>query len=73
MLPLLPPGVTQKAEPASASSPAFDKLYALAEDLRKADPKLTKDAAFTKVYTDPRFAELANAERRERRERAVAV
>jgi hypothetical protein len=41
---------------------------AKAEELRKAEPTITKEQAFARTYSDPRFAELANGDRRERRE-----
>jgi len=66
------PRASQHREPASASSPALQKLTAIAEDLRKAEPELSAAAAFTKVYTNPVHRELAAAERRERRQFAVA-
>jgi hypothetical protein len=46
---------------------AISKLDALAEGLRKADPKLSKSQAFAKVYADPANAELVAKERSENR------
>lgn len=43
------------------------QLTAKAEELRKSDPKLTREEAFAKVYSDPANAELARAERRANR------
>jgi hypothetical protein len=41
-------------------------LHALAPDLRKREPDLTKEQAFTKVFVDPANLELAKREREER-------
>ena len=48
-------------------SPSLQRLNALAEELRKADPKLTKEQAFTKAYADPANRDLVQAERAEAR------
>jgi hypothetical protein len=42
---------------------ALDELNARAAELRKADPSLTPEQAFSKAYLDPRNRELAKAER----------
>lgn len=44
---------------------AYDELQKLAGDLRKVDPKLSPQQAFTKVYTDPANRELALREKKE--------
>ena len=54
------------------SGTSYKALVAKAEALRKQQPKLTKEQAFTKTLTDPVNRELAQAERAERRERAMA-
>jgi len=51
---------------------ALDELNTLATALRKADPKLSADQAFAKVYTDPANAKLAARERSENRPTIVA-
>lgn len=44
---------------------AYNQLVAKASELRKAEPKLTPEQAFTKVYTDPANQVLAVQHRRE--------
>ena len=48
---------------------ALDELNALAAEERRRNPKLTKQAAFTKIYVDPANAALAAKERRQNRPR----
>jgi hypothetical protein len=48
---------------------ALDDLNALAAEERRRNPKLTKAQAFTKAYTDPANAQLAQRERRANRPR----
>ena len=48
---------------------ALDELNELAEQERRRNPKLTKAQAFTKIYTDPANAKLAQRERRQHRPR----
>ena len=48
-------------------STAYDELMAKAEELRKADSKLTQAAAFAKVYEDPANVEIVKRERGENR------
>jgi hypothetical protein len=48
---------------------ALAALQRLAVETRKADPKLTREQAFSKVYTDPANARLAARERAENRPR----
>jgi hypothetical protein len=48
-------------------TPSYRRLMAKAEALREAEPTLTREQAFTKVYTDPRNGEVAMAERAEHR------
>jgi hypothetical protein len=50
-----------------APTPSLERLNALAAECRKADPKLTKEQAFTKAYTDPANRELVANERAEAR------
>jgi hypothetical protein len=50
---------------------AYDQIVALGDELRKADPKLTKEQAFAKVYTDPRHATLVALEKSESRARST--
>jgi hypothetical protein len=50
-----------------ATLTAYDELMAKADELRKRDPSLRQDQAFTKVYTDPANREIAGRERRENR------
>jgi hypothetical protein len=45
---------------------AYAQLQAKAQELRKADPKLSEHQAFAKVYTDKANADLVNSERAER-------
>jgi hypothetical protein len=45
--------------------PSYTKLVAKGEELRKADPKLTKEQAFVKAYTDPANRELVARYKRE--------
>lgn len=52
---------------------ALDELNAKAAELRKSDPKLTKDQAFAKVYGDPENAKLAQRERMENRPAGVGA
>ena len=40
-------------KPKAPTSPALEDLKAEAEKVRRADPKLTADAAFAKAYVDP--------------------
>jgi hypothetical protein len=56
-------------------SEAMRKLNHLATELRKIDPKLSPEQAFTKVYTDPHpgIRELVATEKRERLTKAAAV
>jgi hypothetical protein len=49
---------------------ALDELEELAEQERRRNPGMSKSVAFTKVYTDPANARLAQAERRQNRPRA---
>ena len=49
---------------------ALAELNELAAEERRRNPKLTKQAAFTKVYTDPANASIAQRERRANRPRA---
>jgi hypothetical protein len=63
-----PRQVTQ-TEP--APTPSLVALNKLAEEARKADPKLSFAQAFTKVYQDPKNRALAAAEKAERRARAM--
>jgi hypothetical protein len=44
---------------------AMDELNAKAAEMRKANPTLTREQAFTKVYTDPENAPLIRRERQE--------
>jgi hypothetical protein len=46
---------------------ALEQLHELADQLRKADPGLTKEQAFAKVYTDLRNRDLVRREYQERR------
>lgn len=50
---------------------AYDELVAMADELRKKDPSLTKEQAFAKVYSDPANADLAKRERSENRPNAA--
>jgi hypothetical protein len=50
-----PEKVTKVVGPRTAS---FERLQAKGEELRKAEPTLTKEQAFAKVYTDPVLKEL---------------
>jgi hypothetical protein len=60
------------AEPAASSvakahvpqDPGYQALLQKAEELRQADPKLTKEQAFTKVYTDRGNADLVMMHKR---------
>lgn len=45
-------------QPGAANGNAYSSLMAKAEELQKSDPKLTKEQAFTKVYTDPANVDL---------------
>lgn len=56
----------------SGDTSALGELNQKAAELRKADPKLSADAAFAKVYTDPANAKLAARERAENRPTIVA-
>jgi hypothetical protein len=42
---------------------AYDMFQEMANELRKAQPHLTKEQAFSRVYSDPANAELRRAER----------
>lgn len=53
------------------SNSAYNELVAKAEELRKKDPNLTKEQAFSKVYSDPANADLAKRERAENRPNAA--
>jgi hypothetical protein len=46
------------SQPRSVAGDAYSQLAAKAEELRKGDPKLTFEGAFTKVYSDAQNAEL---------------
>ena len=48
---------------------ALEELEELARDERRRNPKLTKAQAFTKVFTDPANAKLAQRERAQNRPR----
>jgi hypothetical protein len=50
---------------------ALDELERIAAEVRRCNPNLTKAQAFTKAYTDPANAKLAQRERRANRPRAV--
>lgn len=52
---------------------AFGKMEAKAAELRKADPALTKEQAFTKVYDDPANADLVRQYRQETAKPAVTA
>jgi hypothetical protein len=45
--------------------PAYGELLVKAAELRKREPRLTKEQAFAKVYTDPANRETVERERRE--------
>lgn len=62
-----PVGVSGEA---SATGDAYQKLVAKAAELQRADPKLTKEQAFTKVYADPANADLVTLYKSERRRAA---
>jgi hypothetical protein len=49
----------------SVTQTALDELNARAAEMRKHDPKLTKEAAFAKVYSDPENIALVKRERQE--------
>ncbi len=49
----------------------LDELNALAEQERRRNPGMSKALAFSKVYTDPANAALAQRERRQNRPRAA--
>lgn len=49
-----------------ASATAHDQLVAKAAEIRKADPKLTAEQAYTKAMDDPANRELVTMEKRER-------
>jgi hypothetical protein len=53
--------------PKEGKMTALQEINAMAEELRKADPTLTKELAFTKVYLDPSQRELASRFRAEER------
>jgi hypothetical protein len=61
-----------EVEPVTVSAPmptptrAYTQLMAKAEELRKADGKLTEAQAFAKVYENPANRELVQADKRER-------
>lgn len=57
-----------RAEPL-ASDTGLAELQRLAADLQRAQPLMTAEAAFAKVYSDPANAELAKLERRISREK----
>jgi hypothetical protein len=59
--------------PIPTPTPSYRKLMAKADELREVEPKLTEAQAFSKVFCDPRFAELAKAARAEERERGTTV
>lgn len=48
-----------------ATSTAEDQIMAKAEELRKVNPKLSQQQAYTKVYTDPANRELVSLAKRE--------
>ncbi len=50
---------------------ALDELNELAEQERRRNPGMSKAVAFTKVYTDPANAALAQRERRQNQPRAA--
>ena len=52
---------------------AYDELVQKAEQLRAQNPSLTKEAAFSKVFSDPENSALAQAERAENRPSASAT
>ena len=47
----------------TVSGDAYGKLLAKAEEARRADPSLTREQSFAKIYADPANVELARAER----------
>lgn len=54
-------------------SAAYDQLQQKAAELRKADPKLTPEQAFTKVYTDPANRELALQDKQDQANRLAKI
>ena len=50
---------------------AREQLRELAEQLRKADPTLSKEQAFTKVHADPRNRDMVRQEYQERMAKVV--
>jgi hypothetical protein len=62
------PRVMAKTAPPSTH---LNTLMALAEELRKENPKLTKEQAFAKVYGDPRNRDLVDLHKAETSRRAA--
>ena len=64
----------EQAEPVAVTPPtptptrSYERLTAKANELRKAEPKLSEAQAFTKVYEDPANRELVQAAKLERTE-----
>jgi hypothetical protein len=61
------PDVVTESVSKSSDGTAYDQLVEKAEKLRQLNPELSLDQAFSKVFTDPRNANLAEQERRENR------
>jgi hypothetical protein len=62
-------GTTKGKDGASA----YDQFVAKAADLRKVEPKLSPEQAFTKVFTDPANRELADQHKREEMRKKLTV
>jgi hypothetical protein len=66
----IPAGALDEPTDDDDDESALDELNELAAEERRRNPKLTKQAAFTKVYTDLSNVELVKRERRANRPRA---